>query len=207
MATIQLTLKNREKRDGTFPVVLRIRHNKQYFDIPTNQSIPSSKFDRKRSRIIGDIPISNHLEDLKERFSKKLRAFTEENISKDFNFEELKSFILKKSQPELTIKDFWDQLSNQLLSSGRSGSAAIYKSTFSILSGIIPLNNVNFSSIGLKDLMEIEKVLRERGNNWNSIGVYMRTLRAVCNKAIQYNLVSHEWYPSRGSLQLIFLIS
>lgn len=197
MATIQITLKSRKKRDGTYPVVIRIRHNKQYLDIQTNESVPISKFDKKRGRIIGDNSISNHLEELKELYSKKLRMFIGQNANREFDFEELKSFIVQKSKDEMTIKEFWDQIIVQLINSGRTGSATIYKSTYSILSGIIPLHG-NFSTIGIKDLMEIEKVLRSRGNNWNSIGVYMRTFRAICNKAIQYNLISHEWYPFRN---------
>ncbi|GMQ30796.1 tyrosine-type recombinase/integrase [Algoriphagus confluentis] len=197
MATIQITLKSRKKRDGTYPVVIRICHHKQYLDIPTNESIPISKFDRKRGRIIGDNSISYHLEELKELYSKKLRMFIGQNTNREFEFEELKSFILQKSNDELTIKEFWEQIIVQLNNSGRTGSATIYKSTYSILSGIISLHG-NFSTIGIKDLMEIEKVLRSRGNNWNSIGVYMRTFRAICNKAIQYNLICHEWYPFRN---------
>lgn len=197
MATIQITLKSRKKRDDTYPVVIRIRHDKQYFDIQTNLSVPNTKFDRKRGRIIGDTSISHHLEDLKDLYSKKLRVFVGNNANKDFNIDDLKSFILQKHQEEITIKEFWNQIIEQLVSSGRTGSAIIYKSTLSILSGIIPLH-AKLSTVSLKDLLEIEKALRSRGNNWNSIGVYMRTFRAVCNKAIQFGLVSHEWYPFRN---------
>jgi integrase len=49
----------------------------------------------------------------------------------------------------------------------------------------------------VKDLQKVEKELRMRGNKYNSIAVYMRTFRAVCNRAIQYNLVDYEWYPFR----------
>src|SRR5690606_11258472 len=104
-----------------------------------------SKFDKKRGRIIGDNSISNHLAELKELYSKKLRMFIGQNANREFDFEELKSFIVQKSKDEMTIKEFWDQIIVQLINSGRTGSATIYKSTYSILSGIIPLHG-NFST-------------------------------------------------------------
>ena len=39
MATIQLNLKSRKKQDNTYPIVIRIRHDRAYFDIPTGESI------------------------------------------------------------------------------------------------------------------------------------------------------------------------
>ncbi|WP_157807148.1 Arm DNA-binding domain-containing protein [Algoriphagus formosus] len=72
MATIQLTLKSRSRRDGTFPLVFRIRHNRQYFDIPTNKSIPSSKFDSKRGKVIGNKELQFHLEEMMELFKRKV---------------------------------------------------------------------------------------------------------------------------------------
>lgn len=96
MATIQITLKSRKKRDGTYPVVIRIRHNKQYLDIQTSASVPSYKFDKKRGRIIGNNPLSHHLEELKELYSKKLRTFIGQNANREFDFEELKSMCQKK---------------------------------------------------------------------------------------------------------------
>lgn len=45
MATIQLNLKSRKKQDNTYPIVIRIRHDRAYFDIPTGESVLKNKFD------------------------------------------------------------------------------------------------------------------------------------------------------------------
>ena len=54
MATIQLTLKSRSRNDGTNAIVIRIRHNRQYFDILTNTAVPISKWDTKKGKVLGD---------------------------------------------------------------------------------------------------------------------------------------------------------
>jgi integrase len=196
MATISISIKSRIKADGTYPIVIRIRHNRAFFDISTGESISDSKFDRKKGVVIGNIALQHHLEEQKEKYAKRLRYFVNENINRPFDLAELKAFILQKSADEITVDEFWQENIDQLLESGRGGSARTYKSTHSIFSKIVNLN-CSFRAIGVKDLLRVERELRMRGNKYNSIAVYMRTFRAVCNRAIQFNLVDYEWYPFR----------
>jgi len=196
MATIQLNLKSRKKQDNTYPIVIRIRHDRAHFDIPTRESVLKNKFDRNKAIVIGNPSLHLHLEELKEKYAKRLRAFTSANLNRTYSLEDIKAFVLQKSADEMTVLEFWQDNIDQLIQSGRGGSARTYKSTLSVLSKIIPLN-CSFKALGVKDLQKIEKQLRMRGNNYNSIAVYMRTFRAICNRAIQYNLVDYEWYPFR----------
>lgn len=196
MATIQLNIKSRKKQDNTYPIVIRIRHDRAYFDIPTGESVLKNKFDRNKSIVLGNPSLQLHLEELKEKYAKRLRAFNSANINRTYSLEDIKAFVLQKSADEMTVLEFWLDNIDQLIQSGRGGSARTYKCTLSIFSKIIPLN-CSFKALGVKDLQKIEKVLRMRGNNYNSIAVYMRTFRAICNRAIQYNLVDYEWYPFR----------
>ena len=54
MATIQLSLKSRKRKDNTFSIVIRIRNNREYFDILTDQSIPKNQFDFRKNRVLGN---------------------------------------------------------------------------------------------------------------------------------------------------------
>jgi integrase/recombinase XerD len=54
-----------------------------------------------------------------------------------------------------------------------------------------------FSQVSYKDLIIIETTLLKRGVSVNGIAVYMRTFRAICNRAILYNVATLEWYPFR----------
>jgi len=52
MATIKIHLDNRRaKKDGTYPLVIRIRNINQYFDIPTSISLFEIDFDPKKELI------------------------------------------------------------------------------------------------------------------------------------------------------------
>lgn len=170
MANIQLNLKSRKKIDGTYPIVIRIRHNRGFFDISTGESVIASKFDKKKCAVIGNKPLQLHLDELKEKYARRLRAFVSDNINRPFSLEELKAFVLQKSADEITVEEFWQENIDQLIKSGRGGSARTYKSSHSIFSKIVNLN-CSFKAIGVKDLQKVEKELRMRGNKYNSIAV------------------------------------
>ena len=198
MATIKIVLdKRRIKKDETFPIVIRVRHLKKYFDIKTNYHTTGKKFDEKKELIIGDFHSSDLLHDLKNDYAKRVREFLKENNNYRFDIDQLKNYVLQKSIKIITVKLFWEEVIQQLLDSNRTGTARSYITTLSVISKIINCDNV-FSQVNYKDLVTIETTLIKRGVSINGVAVYMRTFRAICNRAILYNVVSYDWYPFRN---------
>lgn len=197
MATIKIVLdQRRAKIDETFPVVIRVRHLKKYFDIKTNYHTNCKKFDSKKEQIIGDLTSTHFLHDLKDSYSKRIREFLQENRNTVFDINMLKRYVLQKPAELTTIEEFWKEVIQQLLDSNRTGTARSYITTLSVVSKIIDCNCM-FSQLSYKDLIIIETALLKRGVSVNGIAVYMRTFRAICNRAILYNAASLEWYPFR----------
>lgn len=195
MATIKIVLDQRRvKKDGTFPLVIRVRHLKEFFDIKTNLSILPNKYDAKNQRVLDDVHANFHLEELKENYSKRIRDFHKENINIAFVTADLKKYVLQKPSELVTIESFWNEIIQQLLDSNKTGNARSYKTTLSVFSKIIDCSTT-FNRITYKDLILIETTLYKRGVTTNTIAVYMRTFRAVCNRAILYNYVNLDWYP------------
>jgi integrase len=197
MATIKIVLdQRRTKKDETFPVVLRIRHKDRYFDIKTNYSIHKNLFDEKKQLILGNMDANFNIEEQKEKYSKRIREFLKENINSAFDINILKRYVLQKPAEQTTIEEFWKEVIQQLLDSNRTGTARSYITTLSVISKIIDCNCM-FSQVSYKDLIIIETTLLKRGVSVNGIAVYMRTFRAICNRAILYNVATLEWYPFR----------
>ncbi len=195
MATIKIVLDQRRvKKDGTFPLVIRVRYLKDFFDIKTNLSILPKKYDAKNQRLLDDVHANFHLEELKENYAKRIRDFLKDNIGYAFVTADLKKYVLQKPSELVTIESFWNEIIQQLLDSNKTGNARSYKTTLSVFSKIIDCNTT-FNRVTYKDLITVETSLYKRGVSANSIAVYMRTFRAVCNKAILYNYVSLDWYP------------
>lgn len=197
MATIKIVLdQRRTKKDETFPVVLRIRHKDRYFDIKTNYSIHKNLFDEKKQLILGNMDANFNIEEQKEKYSKRIREFLKENINSAFDINILKRYVLQKPAEQTTIEEFWKEVIQQLLDSNRTGTARSYITTLSVISKIIDCNCM-FSQVSYKDLIIIETTLLKRGVSVNGIAVYLRTFRAICNRAILYNVATLEWYPFR----------
>ncbi|CAN1542580.1 XerC Integrase [Flavobacteriaceae bacterium] len=197
MATIKIVLdQRRAKNDETFPVVLRIRHKDKYFDIKTNYCVQKKQFDEKKQHIISNTDANFHIEELKEKFAKRIRSYMTDNNNFVSDLNDLKKYVNQRPSELITVDEFWKEVIQQLIDSNRNGTARSYKTTLSVLSKIIDFK-CKFSQISYKDLIIIETTLLKRGVSLNGIAVYMRTFRAVCNRAILYNVASVEWYPFR----------
>lgn len=197
MATIKIVLdQRRAKNDETFPVVLRIRHKDKYFDIKTNYCVQKKQFDEKKQHIISNTDANFHIEELKEKFAKRIRSYMTDNNNFVPDINDLKKYVNQRPSELITVDEFWKEVIQQLIDSNRNGTARSYKTTLSVLSKIIDFK-CKFSQISYRDLITIETTLLKRGVSLNGIAVYMRTFRAVCNRAILYNVASFEWYPFR----------
>jgi integrase len=196
MATLNLTLDTRRARkDGTYPLVFRLRVEDKFCDIGTDYKIFKEQFDKKTNSIIQDIESSIQLEQLKAHYLKRLRSYLAENLGCN-DIKSIKTYLVNKQPTELTIIEFWNKQIESLLTSGRYGNAKIYTTCLSVVSQSIDLN-VSFSKLNYQSIIDLESKLFKRGLSVNGISVYMRTFRAICNKAINYDIVSYEWYPFR----------
>lgn len=197
MATLKLTLdQRRQKSDGTYALVLRVRHLKKYFDIATSISVKKSQFDKKKCVIINNTVYNDFTEDLKEVYSKRLRNFLKENLSNHFEIVELKNYLLSKCFDEITVYEFWEEQIQIMSSSGKNGNARNHKICLSVISKVINLK-ISFKSLTIRDLLKLENELLKRGVSVNSISVYMRSLKSICNKAINLDYAPYDWYPFR----------
>jgi integrase/recombinase XerD len=196
MATLNLVLdQRRSRKDGTYPLVFRIRMAKKFSDIKTDFKVKPEDFDIKTSSILNDIESNEILNQLQGHYLKRLREFTSKNIGSE-DVKEARKYLVNKKPNETTIEGFWNDQIEEMKIAGRHGGARIYKMTLSVVSQETDLK-IPFSNFTFKDLLELEKRLYQRGASVNGISVYMRTFRAICNKAINMEIVNHEWYPFR----------
>ncbi len=196
MATINLVLdKRRALKDGTYPLVFRLRIEKKFIDIATGYRILEKSFNPKTNSIDDDIEVNIQLEKLKLKYTTKLREYVIDNNHSP-NLLEAKNFILSKSSQDITIEEFWIDEITSLINKGKVGNARNYKITLSAISRTINLK-IPFNKLTLKMILELEENLYKRGMTANGISVYMRALRAIYNKAIAVDLASLEKYPFR----------
>jgi integrase len=193
MATVKIVLDTRRKKQsGKFPLVIRVRKSEQYFDIPTGTELLEQDFDTIKRRIKQQPQKNKEIQQLLTMYSSKVLQLSSEGNS----FESIKNILHNKTDDALTLKKYWRQEIERLIHSGRAGNARVYDSSLGGLKTVINLDRP-IKELQLKDLLHAEVELKKRGVSTNSVSVYMRTLRALCNKAINLDLVESSWYPFR----------
>jgi len=198
MATFTLTLDTRRvKKNGTFPVVFRVSLKSKPLFIPTGISVRECDFDFTNSIVKNSPDLNLELVKLDNLYRTRFYQFIISNPDTD-ELKDLKEFILNKpaEKQAQTIYNFWSSEIDQMKLNRRLGGVAIYQQSLNTISKILDLN-IPFSKLAFKDIIHLESELIKKGLSINGIGVYFRTLRAICNKAIKMELVSFEWYPFR----------
>ena len=196
MATLKLVLDTRRARkDGTFPLVFRIRSADKFCDIASGFTLPQKSFDIKTGSAVKNDEVNNHLEQLREHYNKRFREYLSSNPNSE-DLKDLKGYLLNKQPSETTIETFWLDHIQNLKATNRNGGARVYQMSFSTISKEMDLN-VSFQKLVYADILALETRLYKRGMTANGISVYMRSFRAICNLAINLELVGNDWYPFR----------
>ncbi len=196
MATLNLILdKRRENKDNTYPLVFRIYTSGKTRDLPTGIKMLENKFNSKSGEIIDDYIINNKLQTLKVEYLQKLNLYALKNRGVE-NAQEIKTFLEGKLSHEYTIYSFWEEQISELNTTGKTGNARSYKIALSSISKNINLHKT-FDKLTYRNLIELEASLYVKGMTTNGISVYMRTLKAIYNKAINLEIVGYEHYPFR----------
>lgn len=193
MATVKLVLdKRRKKKSGAYPLVIRVRKNDKYFDIQTNQELHDHQFNAKIGFIIGNKSLSKSLQLEVETY--KDQIYQLEFLNDDVSINEIRDTVLKKQKFEPSISEFWLDEAKRLIEIGKAGNANVYLNAHLGLKRVLNLD-LPFRNLKHLHLLDAETLLLKNGVKLNTLSVYMRTLREICNKAILVDLVDRSWYP------------
>lgn len=198
MASIRILLRDKATKEGMFPVVLRIvkerkskvislgfECEKKDWDVDNKEFKKSHENYLQRNRI---------LIKYKEKALKIIDDFTLEGT--DFTLEqfEMKFRGIEEQKDRTNAINFFDEIIDELVSSGRLGNANAYKEAKNSLvrfSG----TEIMFKDITPEFLEKFEVYLRLNGNEDGGIAFKMRELRALFNTAIRRKHITREIYP------------
>jgi len=196
MATINLVLDlRRARKDLTYNLVFRITKDSKYLDVGTGIALYKHQFNQSKQLVVSDRELNDHLQNIKEEYQKRLRTYLLHS-SGDVELRTLKELLTSKPKERLTVEDFWLRHIDGLKLKGSYGSANVYSMSLKGISKELDLQR-SFNSIRYVDVVELETALYKRGMTANGVSVYLRSFRAICNKAIELELVSSDWYPFR----------
>ena len=83
------------------------------------------------------------------------------------------------------------EVADGLRESGNFGTAHIYRSSLSAILAFHGSDKLPFRKVSQEFLKSFESYLRGRNCSWNTVSTYMRTLRAVYNRAVDRHLAPY----------------
>ena len=184
--------KRRPKKDDLFPVKVRVTYQRiqKYYTVGIDMS--ESDFDR-----ISKGSVRNELRLAK----KKIQSFQAKidgiiSAMDLFTFEELDYEFTKKVAQVANRKSVYhlfDDIIEKLYTEGRIGSASVYNDARNSLKKFKP--KLTFLQVNVQLLKEYDAKLKSEGKSISTIGIYMRHLRAVYNRAIEAEIIDQKYYP------------
>src|SRR5690606_15357672 len=204
-ATVNLYLDTRRKKDnGLFPVRIRVydRTTKKTRLYSTDFDLSEKDFSRiffpeARSRLRNEEKqIREGLETIKSFYEEKARDL------RTFTFDGLEKAISTKPGEQTNVFFHYDCYIAELLRYNQFSTASNYQLSAKSLKAYLQARRINntgilfFQDVTVRFLNDFEHwMIKEQGRSSTTVGMYLRALRTVFNKAIDAEVIDQEIYP------------
>jgi integrase len=191
-----LCYKSKTLSNGEHPLMLRVTKagNRKYESL--GLSVQEKHWDFEKEMPKKNCPnrdeIMKIISDKENEYSE--RIIENKAIKKEFTASSLVDSMQSPVKPR-TVKEMFDEVIKRLKSADKLNTAASYRH---LRNSMLKFNrhlNIYFSDIDVTWLKRYEAFLQKNGNSPDTIGIRMRTLRALYSDAIEEDIVKEGYYP------------
>jgi integrase len=184
--------KRRPKRNGLFPVKLRVTYLREQKYYIVGVDLSEEDFER-----LNNNSVRKELRSSKEKI-RKFESKVNNIIASmtDFSFAEFQSAMNKEVTKKINKQhayQLFDKIVLNLRQEGRLSTAQAYLDARNSLHGY--RRKLTFRQIDVEFLKAYETHMKSLGRSVSTIGIYLRHLRAVYNQAIEAGMVDAKYYP------------
>lgn len=203
LTTKTLLNETRQKNDGTYPLIIRMTYNRRIINIPLGFSIRESDWDRVNQRIKSSSKVATNITRLNNIIQSKtahiydvVAKLEDEGKASRLSMKDLKRLITTGDKNgQVYVYDFIQSIIDDLRKAKQIGNAEVYTGLLRRLKKLHASDYLTFDEINYSFLKKMEVTHFSRDNQPGGLSVYMRTLRAIYNKAIKAGYASLERYP------------
>ena len=202
MITAKIILDTRtKKKDGTFPLKLRIVHNRQTYPVSLKYSILGKDWDDAGQKVKASCKVVENVNRLNAILNKEKQKALEEfsklhdsGQAERLAFSEIKEKIETKSS-EVMVLAYAQHLINEMNEAKKIGNAEVYKTMRNSIRTFSKEKDFPLKQLSFAWLKKYEAWYLGKGNSLNGLSVNLRTLRALFNRAIKEKRITREFYP------------
>lgn len=198
MASIKTILyKGKLLKDGSRPIIIQIIHERQTIRLSLGHGVEEEFWDKKTGKVLDSHRNSKALnalilQKLAEAEKMVLKLETEKE---DFSIEEVQTRV-RKRKPKFSFYGYTEKLIDEMKTARRFGNAKMYQYTLAAVKNYSTKPDLMFPEIDFQFLKSFESAyLSKEGNSINGISVYLRTIRAIFNRAIHEGVIESKVYP------------
>lgn len=195
--------KRRPNNKGTFPIRLRIFQGAEYKDFSPGISLSETGWDETLQQVRKTYPDHRSLNatlDSNRTRLKKVLHLAELESKPDPALDDLivslkrQETIPSQSKRRSIIK-YGLSLAEKQEKAGKVGNGIIYKTAINRLRRYVGTDDFGFSELTYSVLHDWNVHMLSEGLKVNAISNYLRTIRAIYNKAIKEEIVAQSAYP------------
>jgi integrase/recombinase XerD len=196
MINLKVILDTRKpKTNGTCPIYYRITERKKVAYIYSGFSIEQSQWNDSKNQVKKSHPNAQTINtSISKRYFELQKAVVELEDEELFSLNSLKEKVAPKTEIK-TVKELADILITEMFAKNRTGNAIVYRTGVNNLFKFKPSKVLRFTDIDVPFIEKYKDWLTSNGCKVNTIGNYLRTLRAIYNKAIKLKIVDRKYYP------------
>jgi integrase/recombinase XerD len=192
----------RQKKDGTFPIILRLSHGRKTTSISMGYSIHERNWDYKNRKIRRSYKgvtsinrLNNILAKEKTEAMDIINKLQDKKRLNHMGIMQLKTLIANKSKYE-SFFEFGNLLMIQMKEMNRFGNAQSYYHILRAVKRFTKGRDLKFNEINYEFLINFEKEhLSRKCNSINGVASYMKGIRAIYNKAIKMGFADKDSHP------------
>jgi integrase len=204
MISVKIVLDKRsQKKDGTYPLKLRIVHNRQTYHLALGHSFSSKDWDGFSQQVKPSCKTLSNKTRFNAQLNKQkqqawdiLLKLQDEGQLDEISFSRIKS-LLTKNSAETFVLEYGEEIKREMIQAGKLGNARVYATMLASISDYLKGRDIPLRQINYNFLKKYSAWYQGRGNTINGMAVHLRTLRALLNRAIKEKRLSPDHYPFR----------
>jgi integrase/recombinase XerD len=202
-ATVSLLLDDRiSKKDGTFPLKIRITYNRKYRRYGVGISVTLPEWEqlcqpKPKGKLSAAQQATETLRVRTDVFRNKALSILDK-MADPFSFESFEEAWFENTpapviSPSLTPYQLFEAYIQKLTLDKRVKTARSYADTLKSFRHF--RKKLSFVDITPDFLKKYEEWMLSRGRSLTTTGIYMRNLRSVCNQSLTRKIMTPEQYP------------
>jgi len=204
VSTKIMLYKHKTLSSGKHPIIMQVLYERRKKNISLGYHATLKEWNEKKSCFKRTVDNAETKNMALRRYALVAQKLIDDFIlsGKKFSLIEFKNKFTGKQTSNTDVFSFFDELVNEFDTAGNIGNKSVYSNVKNSLKSFCQ-SSLIFNDISVTFLRKYEVWLSSdksdrEGCSPVTIHNYMRTVRAVFNKAISRNLVSQELYPFRN---------